>query len=157
MKIAVVYNRISKQVINLFGMPNREKYGLKSIKRITDALKKGGHQVIAFEGDKNLIDNLEDFMPQVMKGERPGMVFNLSYGIQGQARYTHVPGILECGENAGAIMEATIDAARHIAHQCGVQENGFRLVINNGADAGQAVEHLHTHFIAGRKLHWPPG
>jgi D-alanine-D-alanine ligase len=38
---------------------------------------------------------LEDFMPQVLKGERPGMVFNLSYGIQGQARYTHVPSILE--------------------------------------------------------------
>jgi len=95
MKIAVVYNRMSKKVINLFGMPNREKYGLKSIKRITDALKKGKHQVIALEGDKNLIDNLEDFMPRVLKGERPGMVFNLSYGIQGQARYTHVPGILE--------------------------------------------------------------
>jgi D-alanine-D-alanine ligase len=95
MKIAVVYNRMSKKVINLFGMPNREKYGLKSIKRITDALKKGKHQVIALEGDKDLIDNLEDFMPQVLKGERPGMVFNLSYGIQGQARYTHVPGILE--------------------------------------------------------------
>jgi D-alanine-D-alanine ligase len=95
MKIAVVYNRISQQVINLFGMPNREKYGLKSIKRITDALKKGGHQVISLEGDKNLIENLENFMPRVMKGERPGMVFNLSYGIQGQARYTHVPGILE--------------------------------------------------------------
>lgn len=95
MKIAVVYNRISNKVINLFGMPNREKYGLKSIKRITDALKKNGHQVIALEGDKDLIDNLEDFMPKVLKGERPGMVFNLSYGIQGQARYTHVPGILE--------------------------------------------------------------
>lgn len=95
MKIAVVYNRISNKVINLFGMPNREKYGIKSIKRITDALKKGGHQVVALEGDKDLIDNLEDFMPKVLKGERPGMVFNLSYGIQGQARYTHVPGILE--------------------------------------------------------------
>lgn len=34
-------------------------------------------------------------MPRVLQGERPGMAFNLSYGIQGQARYTHVPGILE--------------------------------------------------------------
>jgi D-alanine-D-alanine ligase-like ATP-grasp enzyme len=34
-------------------------------------------------------------MPRVIKGELPGMVFNLSYGVQGQARYTHVPGILE--------------------------------------------------------------
>ena len=95
MKVAIVYNRISQKVINLFGLPNREKYGLKSIKRISDALKKGGHQVIALEGDKDLVDNLEDFMPRVLKGELPGMVFNLSYGIQGQARYTHVPGILE--------------------------------------------------------------
>lgn len=95
MKIAVIYNRESQKVINLFGIPNREKYGLKAIHRITNALKSGGHQVIALEGDKDLIDNLEDFMPRALKGERPGMAFNLSYGIQGQARYTHVPSILE--------------------------------------------------------------
>lgn len=95
MKIAVIYNRESKKVINLFGIPNREKYGKKSIKRIIDGLKKFGYQVKAFEGDKDLIGKLEEFMPRVLKGERPGMAFNLSYGVQGQARYTHVPGILE--------------------------------------------------------------
>ena len=95
MKVAVIYNRESQKVINLFGQRNREKYGLRAIKRIVDALKKGGHQVQAFEGDKDLIDHLEEFMPRTLVGERPGMVFNLSYGIQGQARYTHVPGILE--------------------------------------------------------------
>ena len=95
MKVAVVFNRESKKVINLFGMPNQEKYGKKAIKRILDSLKKGGHQAVAFEGDKDLIDNLENFMPKVISGERPGLVFNLSYGVQGQARYTHVPGILE--------------------------------------------------------------
>ena len=95
MKIAVVYNRESRSVINLFGMPNREKIGMMTIKGIADALKQHGHQVKTIEGDKDLIDNLEDFMPRVLSGERPGMVFNLSYGIQGQARYTHVPGILE--------------------------------------------------------------
>ena len=95
MKVAVVYNRESTNVINLFGQPNREKYGLTAIRRITDALKKGGHQVIALEGDKDLIRRLEEFMPKVLHHERPGMVFNVSYGIQGQARYTHVPGILE--------------------------------------------------------------
>jgi D-alanine-D-alanine ligase len=94
-KVAVVYNRESKKVINLFGLPNREKYGLQAIKRIADALKKGKHQVKAFEGDKDIIDKLEEFMPQVLKGERPGIVFNISYGVQGQARYTHIPSILE--------------------------------------------------------------
>ena len=76
-------------------MPNRERYGLKTIKAIKTALKQGGHQVKTFEGDKNIIANLEDFMPAVIAGERPGLVFNLSYGIQGKARYTHIPGILE--------------------------------------------------------------
>jgi len=95
MKIAIIYNRNSKNVINLFGIPNREKYGKKAIQRIVDGIKKYGHQVKTFEGDKDLISNLEQFMPRVLKGERPGMAFNLSYGIQGQARYTHVPGILE--------------------------------------------------------------
>ena len=95
MKIAVVYNRESKSVINLFGMPNKEKIGMKTIQRVVDALAQGGHQVMALEGDKDLVDRLEEFMPKVVKGERPGMVFNLSYGIQGQARYTHVPSILE--------------------------------------------------------------
>lgn len=95
MKIAVIYNRESQKVINLFGLPNREKYGLAAIKRIVTALKKGGHHATSMEGDKDLIDKLEAFMPRALKGERPGMAFNLSYGIQGQARYTHVPGILE--------------------------------------------------------------
>ncbi len=95
MKVAVIYNRESQKVINLFGVPNREKYGLTTIERILNALKKVGHHAIALEGDKDLVDNLEKFMPRVLKGERPGIAFNLSYGIQGQARYTHVPSILE--------------------------------------------------------------
>jgi len=95
MRIAIVFNRDSKNVINLFGTPNRERIGQKTIKRIVDALKAHKHRVKAFEGDKDLIDCLEEFMPRVLKGELPGLVFNVSYGIQGQARYTHVPSILE--------------------------------------------------------------
>ena len=82
-------------MINIFGAPNQEKIGLRTIKRLSSALRAGGHQVEAFEADKELIDRLEEFMPRVVKGEQPGMVFNVSYGLQGQARYTHVPSILE--------------------------------------------------------------
>ncbi|WP_420638903.1 ATP-grasp domain-containing protein [Candidatus Poriferisocius sp.] len=95
MKVAVVYNRDSKNVINLFGAPNQEKIGMRTIGRLTKALTSGGNQVQAFEADKELINRLEEFMPRVIKGEQPGMVFNVSYGLQGQARYTHVPSILE--------------------------------------------------------------
>ncbi len=35
--------------------------------------------------------------------------------------------------------------------------NGYRVVINEGADAGQSVFHLHAHVLAGRPLGWPPG
>jgi len=35
--------------------------------------------------------------------------------------------------------------------------NGYRVVINNGADAGQSVDHLHLHILGGRSLGWPPG
>ena len=46
--------------------------------------------------------------------------------------------------------------AKSIAKNEGVGE-AFRLVINNGADAGQTVFHLHVHILAGRSLSWPPG
>ena len=34
---------------------------------------------------------------------------------------------------------------------------GYRVVVNCGPDAGQSVDHLHFHLLAGRKLDWPPG
>lgn len=36
-------------------------------------------------------------------------------------------------------------------------DNGFRIVINNGSDGGEAVPHLHVHLLGGRQLSWPPG
>lgn len=48
-------------------------------------------------------------------------------------------------------------AAPEIARRCGVDESGYRLVINNGRDAGESVPHLHIHLLGGRPLHWPPG
>ena len=47
-------------------------------------------------------------------------------------------------------------AACQIARQLGVGD-AFRVVVNNGAEAGQSVFHLHLHILAGRKLRWPPG
>ena len=48
-------------------------------------------------------------------------------------------------------------AAREIAQTTGVAESGYRIVINNGPDAGESVPHLHIHILGGRGLHWPPG
>ena len=35
--------------------------------------------------------------------------------------------------------------------------NGYRVVINNGADGGQTVDHLHLHILGDRFMKWPPG
>lgn len=50
-----------------------------------------------------------------------------------------------------------LNAAKKIAHEFGIDQSGYRLVFNQGEDAGQTVPHLHAHLIGGRKLDWPPG
>jgi histidine triad (HIT) family protein len=45
---------------------------------------------------------------------------------------------------------------RRLADDLGLS-NGYRVVVNCGPDAGQAVDHLHYHLIGGRKMTWPPG
>jgi histidine triad (HIT) family protein len=47
--------------------------------------------------------------------------------------------------------------ATEVARSLGVADTGFRLVFNNGPDAGESVPHLHGHILGGRPLHWPPG
>lgn len=76
-------------------MPTKEHYSEKAVERVAKALEKGGHTVKVIDGNMNFIDELKNFMPRVVAGERPGMVFNMAYGIQGQNRYTHVPSMLE--------------------------------------------------------------
>jgi histidine triad (HIT) family protein len=47
--------------------------------------------------------------------------------------------------------------AKEIAEELGIDENGYRLVINTGVDGGQTVDQLHLHLLAGRLHGWPPG
>jgi len=47
--------------------------------------------------------------------------------------------------------------AAQVAKKVGLNENGYRLVINNGRNGGQTVFHLHVHVLGGRQLEWPPG
>jgi len=56
-----------------------------------------------------------------------------------------------------AVLGHMLMKAPDIAAQLGLAESGYRLVINNGPDAGQEVPHLHIHLIGGRKMAWPPG
>lgn len=47
-------------------------------------------------------------------------------------------------------------AIQKVADAVGL-ENGYRVVLNNGRDAGQEVDHIHFHILGGRGFRWPPG
>lgn len=68
-----------------------------------------------------------------------------------------IPRLSLADEGDCALLGHMMLAAGKIARSLGIDESGFRLVINNGPDAGEAVPHLHMHILAGRKLEWPPG
>jgi histidine triad (HIT) family protein len=55
-----------------------------------------------------------------------------------------------------ALMGHLLLTVKRVAQQVGLS-NGYRVVINNGADGGQTVDHLHLHILGGRQMKWPPG
>lgn len=59
-------------------------------------------------------------------------------------------------ENADIVAKIFL-AAKKIAEEKGISENGYRIVNNCGDDGGQTVKHLHFHLLGGRSLAWPPG
>lgn len=61
----------------------------------------------------------------------------------------------EPAEDAGWLAEL-VGVATDLARREGL-DGGYRLVINNGALAGQSVPHVHLHVLGGRQLGWPPG
>lgn len=50
-----------------------------------------------------------------------------------------------------------LTVAAEVARREGVDDSGYRLVINKGRDAGESVPHVHVHLLGGRALAWPPG
>ena len=48
-------------------------------------------------------------------------------------------------------------AAQQIAKQEGIEEIGYRLIMNCNEGAGQTVFHIHLHILGGRRMNWPPG
>jgi histidine triad (HIT) family protein len=67
----------------------------------------------------------------------------------------HLAGVSAAGPEDQAALGGLLLAAQQIAAQEGL--SAFRLVINNGAEAGQSVFHLHVHLLGGRAMTWPPG
>lgn len=68
-----------------------------------------------------------------------------------------VPRIAEAKPDDHALLGHLLLKAAEVARGAGLQENGYRLVVNNGRDGGESIPHLHCHILGGRPLAWPPG
>ena len=68
-----------------------------------------------------------------------------------------LPRIAEATSDDHKLLGHLLLKAAEVADKTGLKKGGYRLVINNGADGGETVPHLHCHILGGRHLAWPPG
>jgi histidine triad (HIT) family protein len=69
----------------------------------------------------------------------------------------HISTVNDMVDDDQVVMGKLFSAARAIAKQKGVSDDGYRLVVNCNEKAGQTVFHIHMHMLADRALTWPPG
>jgi histidine triad (HIT) family protein len=69
----------------------------------------------------------------------------------------HIATINDLQADDAALVGKLFLAAKQVAKEAGYAEDGYRVVMNCGLDAGQTVFHIHLHVLAGRALSWPPG
>ena len=69
----------------------------------------------------------------------------------------HIEKVSDLEEKHESLAGKMLLAAKQIADQENLTEEGYRLVFNNGKNGGQEVMHIHLHLLGGRKLNWPPG
>jgi histidine triad (HIT) family protein len=69
----------------------------------------------------------------------------------------HLDSLDDASQKDEALLGHLLRVAAQVANAAGLEESGYRTVINTGAGAGQSVFHLHVHVLGGRPLNWPPG
>ena len=69
----------------------------------------------------------------------------------------HIASTRELNDNNIKYLSEMALLANQIAVEEGINDNGYRWVLNTGDDGGQTVGHIHLHVIGGRQMHWPPG
>lgn len=65
--------------------------------------------------------------------------------------------VADAGPEDEALLGKLMLAAAEVARIEGIEESGYRLVVNVGAGGGQTVFHIHMHVLGGRGMSWPPG
>jgi len=68
-----------------------------------------------------------------------------------------IPRLAEAAPEDHQVLGHLLLKAAEVADKLGLKPGGYRLVVNNGPDAGEAVPHLHVHILGGRRMAWPPG
>jgi histidine triad (HIT) family protein len=69
----------------------------------------------------------------------------------------HYPDLASLADTDPALIAEVMAQVREVATAEGIAGGGYRVVLNTGPDAGQAVPHVHAHVLGGRALSWPPG
>jgi histidine triad (HIT) family protein len=64
----------------------------------------------------------------------------------------HINSMLDCQPEHDLIVGHMTRIASHLARQTGIDQSGYRLIVNTGPDAGQSVFHLHLHLLGGRHM-----
>jgi histidine triad (HIT) family protein len=68
-----------------------------------------------------------------------------------------IPRLGEATPSDESLLGHLLFTAAEVAKREGLAENGYRVVVNQGWQAGESVPHLHVHMLGGRQLKWPPG
>lgn len=69
----------------------------------------------------------------------------------------HIRTVNDIQEDQAGLVGSLYLAAKEIAGDEGLSEDGYRLVMNCNRAAGQVVFHIHLHLLGGREFSWPPG
>ncbi|MCW8831583.1 MAG: histidine triad nucleotide-binding protein [Gammaproteobacteria bacterium] len=71
--------------------------------------------------------------------------------------HQHISTVNDLTEENKNIVGEMMLAAQAVAKQEGIEETGYRLIMNCNEGAGQTVFHIHLHILGGRIMRWPPG
>lgn len=69
----------------------------------------------------------------------------------------HIASLHDCSPEEEVLLGHVLRVTRNVAEKEGLQESGYRVILNTGAGAGQSVFHIHFHLLGGRLMSWPPG
>ena len=69
----------------------------------------------------------------------------------------HIEKLSDLEDSDSGLLCKMFVTAKNMAKRLNLDEKGYRLVVNEGRDAGQSIFHLHMHLLSGRRLMWPPG